>query len=255
MRASMVLLPVFCLSLMTSPQGTNSAATAFKTSPARQPSAANTLSAQEMRELSVIPDTLHIQTSQNQKVAVRTRKATLKEIRQLLKSDESDELEENLKKFWSNKDAYYRWTLEEQSLITDIVKEVVTAEGDLPPEVMPTVVFISAAGKERILGFGASYGGDVKFHTDSELRAKGYRGIGTVLIADYLRYHLLNSSTPSFDSVNNSFGFYEKLGFLYSNPELTPDLSKNPAEARFPMYMPHESIPAALKKIKANNNK
>ncbi|MNK90930.1 hypothetical protein D3C87_1110010 [compost metagenome] len=226
----------------------------------RNPNSVGQIGGAELEALLSIPDNLHIRSNENAKLAVKVRKASVDEIKSLLKSDESDDPVGNTTRFWANnKAAYYRWDLEssgEIGLISDITKEILqlVAEGvEIDPTTLPTVVVIENKGQQRIVGFGATYGGEVKFHSDSMLRKSGYKGIGTVLIADYLRWCLQNSSDATFEAVNNSYKFYERFGFEYENPEMAPANVSNPESARYAMRLKMERIPEALRLIKAND--
>lgn len=200
-------------------------------------------------------------------IPVQVRPATAKELELQLQGDESDEPAKNMARYWKkNPKATYRWdpnSAAEMGLISDIYKETSTAfmmGEEVAPEFMPKWAVAKIDGNDRFLGI-ATTGGDVKFHADSELRRTGYSGIGTVLVAAYLEACLARKQTAMFHSVNNSYGFYEKLGFQFSDPAHTPKQSKNPALDRFEMHLELKDIPAALKKIqdadaaKANKKK
>lgn len=176
----------------------------------------------------------------------------------MLVSDESDDIAANTERFWAeNPGAYYRWDVTEKSgepgLITDMARATFYAAfqhgGDYAdPETLPFVVTIPDDGKERIAGFG-TFVGDVHFHTDSRLRAEGYKGLGTAMVAAYLRECLKTGEPASFQSVNNSYGFYEKVGFAYSDPAHTPTTVTDPATDRFSMHLAMADIPAALERL------
>lgn len=226
----------------------------------RHPNSVVKIAGAELEELLSIPGNLHIRSPENTKLKIKVRKATVEEIQSLLKSDESDDSVSNTTRFWQeNATAYYRWDLGdsgEKGLITDIMKEIMQAvyEGEeIDPTFLPTVVVADIKGQQRIVGFGATYGGDAKFHSDSEIRKSGYKGIGTVLMADYLRWCLQNSYDAAFDSVNNSYKFYERFGFEYDNPEKAPSKISEPESARFAMRLKLEKIPDALRQIKQND--
>jgi GNAT superfamily N-acetyltransferase len=201
---------------------------------------------------------LFVFSPKGEKIPVAMRPATAKEIQLQLQADESDEPEKNTLRYWKkHPKAEYRWDLKsagEIGLMSDIYKEVSAAfmmGEEVKPEFMPHWAVAEIEAKPRFLGI-ATTGGDIKFHANSEFRRQGYRGIGTVLVAHYLQRCLQEKRDAYFTSVNDSYGFYEKLGFKHADPEFTPAKVKNPALEQFPMVMALKDIPAALTAIEAN---
>lgn len=211
----------------------------------------------------VAPKKLHIYSPSGEPIPIKIQKASISELQFLLKGSEADDAEERIRNYWEkNPNAYYRWNLTdgqgEIGLITDIKKELYVLEregSELSEDALPTVVIAKFDGKDRIVGIGSTYLGDVKFHSDFELRSKGYKGIGTVIVADYLSWCLKNNLDAKFDSINSSYSFYEKLGFIYSDPQFTPQNVKDPSVAMFPMILPVNQISNSLKSIMEQDRK
>lgn len=206
-----------------------------------------------------IPSQLHIFSPLGEPISISTRTATVEEIEFLLRSNESGE-PERIENYWAeNPTAYYRWDLNsggDSGIISDIFKEVgiLVASGEkFSEDILPRVVTARINNEERIIAFG-TYLGEVKFHSDSQLRKQGYKGMGTAIVADYLSWCLKNEINGSFTSVNNSYGFYEKLGFKYKTPDRTPGI-ENPSIESFDMELPLEEIPKALRDLYIEDSK
>jgi GNAT superfamily N-acetyltransferase len=199
---------------------------------------------------------LHLLSPTGQAVPVIVRRATFAEAEALLLSDESDESADNCRAHWAaHPEAYYRWALgpsSEMGLVTDLARQTFYAKCAQAPEGLPFVAVTQVEGQERVVGFSTVYG-DVHFHADSALRAQGWRGIGTALVAHYLEECRRDQRDAGFDSVNGSYGFYEKLGFEYSDPNHTPSLVPDPATGRFPMHLPLARIPSVLERLFAQD--
>lgn len=218
------------------------------------------LAAEPSEEILTIPSSLHIYSPAGEPIGVSFRSLSLDEVAILLKSDESDEGEEKTLKFWEqNSNAYYRWDLSsaaEIGLINDLAKNygmLRVSNRTIDPSLLPRAVVAKIGEQERIVAIGGAYQGDVIFHSDAELRKAGYKGIGTALVADYLVWCFQQNVHPSFDAVNNSYQFYQKLGFIYSDPQHTPESVFNPANDRFAMHLPFEEISKILLEIKKND--
>ena len=195
----------------------------------------------------------HVFAPDGRPIPVGFRKIDLEEGKLLFCSDESDEAVENMRAYWNSyPGAYYRWDPDsaEMGLITDIAKMIYHLDFmDIKvPNAYPTAVAGFVDGKERILAVG-TFTGDAHFHSDSELRRRGFRGLGTALIVAYLRFCRDTGYQAAIFSVNNSYGFYEKVGFKFASDEHTPDKVANPAQERFSMYISSEDIPAVLAKL------
>jgi GNAT superfamily N-acetyltransferase len=199
---------------------------------------------------------LHLLAPTGQAVPVSVRRASFAEAEALLLSDESDESAANCRAHWTaHPEAYYRWELgpsAEMGLVTDLARQTFYAKCAQAPEGLPFVAVTQVEGQERVVGFSTVYG-DVHFHADSALRAQGWRGIGTALVAHYLEECRRDQRDAGFDSVNGSYGFYEKLGFEYSDPNHTPSLVPDPATGRFPMHLPLARIPSVLERLFAQD--
>lgn len=207
-----------------------------------------------------IPSKLHIYSPSEESIPVKIRTASIEEVQFLLRSNESDE-PERVENYWAkNPTAYYRWDLYsggDSGIISDIFKEVfmLAASGlKVTDDVLPRVVVASIDNEQRIVAFGTSYGTEVKFHSDFQLRKQGYKGIGTVIVADYLSWCLKNETYGHFTSVNNSYGFYEKIGFKY-NTDMTPDKFENPSIETFGMELPLKDIPKVLSNLYTEDSK
>ncbi len=203
-----------------------------------------------------IPEELRIFSPSGEALKVQIRSMTVAEVQLLLQGNEADDPRHTLRYWKKNPKAYYRWDAKsagEVGLITDIAKEMgmlVASGEEILPEALPRAVVAPLGGKERIVAIGASYHGDVKFHSDSELRRLGYKGLGTVILADYLRECYKGKSSAHLSAVNNSYGFYEKLGFTYDDPSKTPTTMPNPESERFAMSVSFTRIPEVLMRIR-----
>lgn len=197
---------------------------------------------------------ISIQAPDGTTIPARIRTITPAEALLLLKSDDSGNSARNMQRYWrQNPQAYYRWDpVLEMGLITDVARHIgqTLAEMETPPSELKNldVVTIIYQGQERIVGFG-SYGGDPTFHADSEFRRMGYKGIGTAIIVAYLRNCLENGITPDITSVNNTYKFYENLGFEYSDETTIPSNIMDAERARFDMHIPYDKIPRVLSNI------
>jgi len=202
-------------------------------------------------DLTAMAGALHVTAPDGSRLSATVRRMTLAEAKLLLVCDETSDYKENLTALWDDPQRYYRWNLDDGSgeigLINDIARRNFYVE-EMGPEaveaLMPTVVEING----RIAGV-ATFEGDPIFHVDATLREQGYKGIGTVLLAAFIANCHSQGAGAHLCSVNNSYGFYGKLGFKYEDADKTPTTVANAAEERFGMFVPHDKIAAILKNI------
>jgi hypothetical protein len=200
----------------------------------------------------------HVFEPEGRPIPVTFRAVGLDEGTLLFRSDESDDAEAAMRAFWDeNPEAYYRWDAAdgaEMGLVGDIARNLFMLQyvGAEDENLRPQVVVARVDGRDRIVAVG-TLEGDVHFHSDSELRRRGFRGMGTCLVVAFLRSRLAQGVDAFVTSVNGSYGFYEKLGFRFSDPARTPETTADPASERFDMVVPAAQIRAVLAELTARD--